>query len=103
MFCLIATMTMSATSVQGADAGNGETLSRQCSACHGKQGIAKDPSVPNLAGQSSLYLEKSMKDFRTGARENARMTLMAQQLSDEEIKDLAAFYASFKIEVIEPE
>ena len=92
-------MTMSTTTVQGSDVANGETLSRQCSVCHGKQGIAKDPSVPNLAGQSSLYLEKSMKDYRTGARENARMSLMAQQLSDEEIKDLAAYYASFKIEI----
>ena len=94
---------MSAASVQSADVANGETLSRQCSVCHGKQGIAKDPSMSNLAGQSLLYLEKSMKDFRSGARENARMSLMAQQLSDEEIKDLAAFYASFKIEVITPE
>ena len=102
-FVLFTTVMLASTQIQAADAVNGEALSRQCSVCHGKTGMAKDPTVPNLAGQSALYLEKSMKDFRSGARANAQMTLMAQNLSDDEIKDLAAFYASFIIEVSEPE
>lgn len=86
-----------------ADAENGALLSRQCSVCHGKDGIAKDPEVANLAGQSAFYLEKSLKDFQKGMREDRRMTLIVQNLSDDDIKDLAAWYASFKVTVDMPE
>lgn len=86
-----------------ADPANGQLLARQCSVCHGKSGIANDPEVPHIAGQSSLYLEKSMKAFRSGEREDRRMTLIAQNLKDEDIKDLAAWYSSFVIEVTPPQ
>ena len=84
------------------DPANGRTLARQCSVCHGKTGVANDPEVPNIAGQSAFYLEKSLKDYRSGAREDRRMTLMAQNLTDKDIKDLSAWYASFIIEVSIP-
>lgn len=86
-----------------ADVANGQILSRQCTVCHGKNGIGNDPEVANLAGQSSLYLEKSLKDYRSGARQDRRMSLIAQNLTDEQIKDLAAWYASFVVEVTVPE
>ena len=86
-----------------ADAENGRTLARQCSVCHGKTGMSKDPEVPNIAGQSALYLEKTMKDYREGRREDRRMTLIAQPLSDEEISDLAAWYSSIEVTVVVPE
>ncbi len=78
-------------------------LSKQCSVCHGKNGIANDPEVPSLAAQSSLYIEKSLKDFRAGIRQDRRMSLMAQNLTDEQIEDLAAWYSSFTVEVTMPE
>ncbi len=81
----------------------GQTLARQCSVCHGKTGMATDPEVPNLAGQSALYLEKSLKDYRSGARQDRRMSLIAQPLSDEQIAHLAAWYAAFIVEVTPPE
>ena len=90
-------------SSQAADPANGRMLSKQCSVCHGKNGIANDPEVPSLAALSSLYIEKSLKDFRAGIRQDRRMSLMAQNLTDEEIKDLAAWYSSFKVEVTMPE
>ena len=86
-----------------ADPENGRKLARKCSVCHGKDGIAKDPSVPNLAGQSALYLEKILKDFREGARLDRRMSLVAKPLSDEDIKDLSAWFSSFVITVELPE
>ena len=86
-----------------ADADNGRVLARQCSVCHGKTGMSTDPEVPNLAGQSALYLEKSMKDYRDGRREDRRMSLIAEPLGDEEIRDLAAWYASIEVTVIMPE
>lgn len=87
--------------VYAADAEQGKKLARQCSVCHGKLGVAKDPEVPNLAGQSAFYLEKSLQDFREGIREDRRMTLIVKRLSDEDIKDLAAWFSSFVVTVEE--
>lgn len=81
----------------------GQELARQCSACHGKNGIAADPESSNLAGQSAFYIEKSLKDYKTGARQDRRMTLIAQALKDEEIKALAAWYSAFTLEVTPPQ
>lgn len=86
-----------------ADPDNGRILARQCSVCHGKIGVAQDPEVPNLAGQSAFYIEKSLKDYQSGAREDRRMTLMAQPLTEEQIKDLAAWYASIVVTAEIPE
>ena len=85
-----------------ADPANGQVLARQCSVCHGKTGIGTDPEVPNLAGQPAFYLEKSIKDFQSGARQDRRMTLIVQNLDDNDIKDLAAWYASIVLEVVTP-
>ncbi len=85
------------------DVENGRALARQCSVCHGKLGMSKDPEVPNLAGQPALYLEKSMKDYREGRREDRRMTLIAEPLSDGAISDLAAWYASIEVTVVAPD
>lgn len=86
-----------------ADPENGRILARQCSVCHGKIGIAQDPEVPNLAGQSAFYIEKSLKDYQSGAREDRRMTLMVQPLTEDEIKDIAAWYASIVVTTVVPE
>lgn len=99
----IVALSATATGAYAADPANGKILARQCSVCHGKMGVASDPEMPNLAGQSALYLEKSMKEFRSGVRQDRRMTLMAQNLEDSDIKDLAAWYASFIVEVSSPE
>ena len=101
--CAGAVLCVVTVQAYAADPANGQVLSKQCSVCHGKTGIGNDPEMPNLAGQSAFYLEKSMKDFRSGARQDRRMSLMAQNLSDTDIKDLAAWYASFIVEVTAPE
>ncbi len=86
-----------------ADLANGQALAKQCSVCHGKTGIANESTVPNLAGQQQMYLEKSLQEYRSGVRQDRRMSLMAQNLSDQDIKDLAAWYASFVVEVTVPD
>ncbi len=96
-------LNFSSVASHAADPANGQSLSKQCSVCHGKNGMANDPEVPNLAAQSSFYIEKSLKDFRAGVRQDRRMSLMAQNLTDEEIKDLAAWYSSFTVQVAVPE
>jgi len=94
---------VAATTTQAADPLAGKALSKQCSVCHGKLGIAKDPEVPNLAGQSAFYTEKSLKDYQTGKREDRRMTLMVQGLTEQQIKDIAAWYESIEVTVTPPE
>ena len=71
----------------------------QCFVCHGADGLAKVPDAPNLAGQNAAYLVKALEDFRSGRRENEVMTLMAKPLSDEDIRQLAAYYSGIAIEV----
>jgi len=73
--------------------GRGATLSLRCTMCHGPQGLSYANS-PNLAGQFEAVVYKQLRDFQSGARVNAVMSPMAQNLSDQDMKDLAAYYAS---------
>ncbi len=100
LFCACLAFGMNA---MAADLAKGKALSVQCSVCHGKNGIAKDPESSNLAGQSAYYLEKAMVDYQKGLREDRRMSIIAKGLSIEDIKNLAAWYAAFEITVTEPE
>jgi cytochrome c553 len=65
-----------------------------CVGCHGADGNSMVPNFPKLAGQHAAYLEKQLKDFRDGYRKDATMAPFAAGLTDEEIKELSAFYAS---------
>jgi cytochrome c553 len=77
------------------DVAKGRELSTTCAACHGPTGAESlDPSYPIIAGQFADYLRKALTDYRSGARSNAIMATQAQPLSDQDIRDLAAFYAS---------
>ena len=77
----------------GGNASAGKAKSATCQACHGIDGKSIDPSYPNLAGQHASYLEKALKDYRDGRRTNAIMAPMAMALSDQDIEDIAAWYA----------
>jgi cytochrome c553 len=76
------------------DPKQGQEKSAICGQCHGKNGISIVPIYPNLAGQKEQYLVLSMQAYRSGERVNMAMTPHARKLSDEDIADLAAFYAS---------
>ena len=80
----------------------GRQKALQCQACHGLGGQAKIPDAPNLSGQTEIYLVKSMKDYRSGARQNEMMSLVAQKLKDDDIADLAAYYAAIQVTVGQP-
>ncbi|SAL40622.1 c-type cytochrome [Caballeronia telluris] len=77
-----------------ADVKAGRAKAVQCQACHGIDGLAKIPEAPNLAGQTEEYLVKALNDFKSGARQNDMMTLMAKPLTDADIANLAAYYHS---------
>lgn len=76
------------------DAAAGKVKSATCAGCHGVEGKAQLPENPNLAGQGEKYLLKQLKEFSSGARENAVMAGMVSTLSEEDMEDIAAYYAS---------
>lgn len=71
----------------------GQAKATPCVACHGVNGNSANPEWPSLAGQGGPYLVKQLKAFKSGERQNPLMTPMAQPLSDDDIEDLAAYYA----------
>jgi cytochrome c553 len=75
----------------------GRRKALQCQTCHGLDGLSKLPEAPNLGGQPEPYLVKSLNDFRQGVRKNDMMSLVVQQLSDQDVADLAAFYAAIEV------
>jgi cytochrome c553 len=72
--------------------GRGATLAHRCAICHGPTGLSRADS-PNLAGQYASVIYKQMLDFRSGARTSAIMSPFAANLTDQEIADVAAYYA----------
>ncbi|MEO3430680.1 cytochrome c [Pelagibius sp. CAU 1746] len=85
-----------------ADPAAGRKKARQCQTCHGIDGVARIPIAPHIAGESQIYLENQLKAFRSGKREHEIMSVVAKGLSDEDISDLAAWYASIKFTVTLP-
>ncbi|MDX1610224.1 MAG: c-type cytochrome [Halofilum sp. (in: g-proteobacteria)] len=78
----------------GGDAESGQALSQTCVACHGSDGNSPQGMWPNLAGQHAAYLYQQLKDFKAGQeRRNAQMLGMVSGLSDQDMRDLAAYYA----------
>lgn len=71
-----------------------QTAENVCAACHGANGISVKPAWPNLAGQKSKYLVNQLKAFKSGKRKNVLMNAIAPQLSDSEIENVAAYFAS---------
>ena len=72
----------------------GTTKAAACSACHGPNGNSTDPQYPRLAGQSAVYVAQQLQLFKSGVRDNPVMKPMATSLSDQDISDLAVYYAA---------
>ena len=86
-----------ACSATAADIEAGKAKSTTCQACHGADGNGtQDPQYPKIGGQYADYLAKALKDYRSGERANVIMAGFAGTLSDQDIADLAAFYAAQK-------
>ncbi|MEP6607905.1 MAG: cytochrome c [Burkholderiaceae bacterium] len=78
------------------DARKGEELAQQqCAACHGKDFVTPiDLTYPRLAGQYSDYLEKVLRDYRSGARKNPIMNGIAKPLTRDDIRNVAAYLST---------
>ena len=79
-----------------ADIAAGKAKSAMCAACHGPAGISSNPMWPNLAGQQEVYLSKQIAGFKVGTRKDPMMAGIVAGLTDADIANLAAYYASLK-------
>ena len=79
--------------VAAQDPKKGEVLAQQqCTACHGKDFVTPiDPTYPKLAGQYQDYLEKVLRDYKTGGRKNAIMNGIAKPLTRDDIRNVSAY------------
>lgn len=95
-FTLLTVLIFTSTSALAGDVAAGKAKAALCASCHGPTGISLSPLWPNLAGQKEQYLVKQIKAFRDGTRQDPMMAPMVAALSDTDIDNLAAYYASQK-------
>jgi cytochrome c553 len=94
---LIIAVFMPGTLAAKGDHKAGETKAYTCTGCHGIPGynnVYPTYKVPKIGGQNYQYLVSALKAYRSGEREHATMELQAQALSDQDIEDVAAYFAS---------
>ena len=77
------------------DASRAQPRAVTCEACHGGSGFETLPMSPSLAGQDRAYMAKQLRAYKDGSRTDTVMSPLAAALSDSEIDDLSAYFASF--------
>ncbi|HHF2855692.1 c-type cytochrome [Vibrio diabolicus] len=99
MGAMVALTMLSGQALSAGDATAGQAKAGVCAACHGADGIAVIPGYPNLKGQNEQYIISSIKAYKNKERTGGLAAVMQAQaslLSDEDIANLAAYYASLK-------
>jgi cytochrome c553 len=92
--CAIALVCATSGAIAGGSVAQGKKKSSQCAACHGAKGISTSPQFPILAGQFEQYLLHALKAYKSGKRKNAIMNGMVAGLSEQDMEDLAAYFAA---------
>lgn len=77
----------------------GRKISGQCRTCHGADGYAQIPIAPHIGGEPEAYLREQLTAFRDGVREHEMMTIVAKNLTDQQIADLSAWYGGHAVRV----
>ena len=85
------------------DSTAGRTVMVKCQSCHGKDGLATNYWAPNIAGQKQDYLVRSLMAYKAGERKSPMMSVVVKSLSDEDMANIAAYYAAIKITVEIPQ
>jgi cytochrome c553 len=78
----------------------GRAKAMMCQACHGLDGLSKVPDAPNIAGQTEPYIVAQLQAYKSGARKNEAMSVVAPSLSDADVEDLAAYFSAIEINVV---
>ncbi len=77
-----------------ADIAAGKEKAGLCAGCHGENGISQTENIPSLAGQQDQFIQWQLVFFRGGARKNEQMQPIAEQVGNEDIRNLGAYFAS---------
>ena len=99
---LAALVVTSSFAQAGGDSTAGRKVMVQCQACHGKDGLSRQSYTPNIAGQKYEYLLHALMAYKAGERKSPMMSLVVKKLNDEDIANVAAYYAAIKITVEVP-
>lgn len=92
-------MLAGASAQAAGDAAAGKSKANVCVACHGADGNSTNPEWPKLAGQLSAYIVTQLQNFKQGVRQNPLMAPIAQGLSEQDMLDLAAYFASQELKL----
>ncbi|MCL7461349.1 c-type cytochrome [Pseudomonas sp. NW5] len=93
---LLLTLGVTGLAQAAGDAAAGQAKTAVCAACHSPDGNSMVPNFPKLAGQGERYLLKQLHDIKSGARQVVEMTGILTNLNDQDLADIAAYYASQK-------
>jgi cytochrome c553 len=77
-----------------ADVAAGKEKAEMCVGCHGENGISQTENIPSLAGQQDQFVQWQLVFFRSGARKNEQMQPIVEQISNDDIRNLGAYFAS---------
>lgn len=91
---LLLTLGVTGLAQAAGDAAAGQAKTAVCGACHSPDGNSLAPNFPKLAGQGERYLLKQLNDIKSGNRQVVEMTGLLTNLSDQDLADIAAYYAS---------
>lgn len=80
----------------------GRKVAGLCRVCHGLEGVAQVPIAPHISGEPASYITRQLQAFRSGAREHEMMTVVARGLTDQQIADVASWYAAHGAEASLP-
>ena len=83
-----------AVAAHAADVAAGKQKAELCIACHGEGGISQTENIPSLAGQPDQFIQWQLVFFRAGTRKNEQMQPIVEQLNNEDIRNLGAYFAS---------
>ncbi|GLH76927.1 cytochrome c [Bradyrhizobium sp. SSBR45G] len=81
---------------QAADIAAGKAKAEVCAGCHGENGISQTENIPSLAGQQDQFIQWQLVFFRAGTRKNEAMKPIVEQLTNEDIRNLGAYFASLE-------
>jgi cytochrome c553 len=91
---LVVQVVLTASAIAGGNVAAGKEKSQTCVACHGESGISAVATFPNIAGQYEDYLYIALTSYKSGSRNNAIMSGIVAALNEQDMEDLAAYYAS---------
>ena len=100
LFASVCVLVASGSAGSAGDVKAGRAKALMCQACHGLDGLSKTPDSPNIAGQTEPYLVAQLQAYKSGARKNDAMSVVAPSLSDKDIEDLAAYFSAIEINVV---